>query len=72
MDKLDAVLNYDYNISIPYRSLTVDEDECRGTAYNNCEQQCVNSVGSFTCTCNTGYVLDDNGYSCSGKLHNKH
>ena len=44
-----------------------DIDECtEGT--DRCEQNCHNNVGSYTCTCNTGYRLNANGYGCDGTI----
>ncbi|KAJ8307327.1 hypothetical protein KUTeg_015411 [Tegillarca granosa] len=37
-------------------------DECE-TESNICTQQCVNSIGSFFCGCETGFTLTD-GYKC--------
>ena len=47
-------------------SLTLDINECT-TSKHNCNKnaKCTNTVGSFTCTCNTGYT--GNGVSCNGK-----
>ena len=47
------------------RKMCVDVDECRGS--NRCHRnaECRNNVGSYTCTCRTGFA--GNGYSCSGK-----
>ena len=44
-----------------------DIDECNGT--NPCAPNgnCVNTNGSFTCNCSSGYELDRSGQSCSGK-----
>ena len=43
-----------------------DIDECRdGT--DDCTQTCTNTDGSFTCGCNTGYLLDTDGFTCNGK-----
>ena len=33
---------------------------------HNCEQNCTNTVGSYNCSCNTGYSLDSNGRNCTG------
>lgn len=33
-----------------------------------CNQICSNTEGSYVCTCNNGYSLDSDGYTCSGKL----
>ena len=40
-----------------------DVDEC---IKNPCDHNCTNTDGSFTCSCNNGYELDDNGRSCNG------
>ena len=45
----------------------LDIDECtEGT--DRCAQNCHNNVGSYTCTCNTGYRLNANGYGCDGTI----
>ena len=42
-----------------------DIDECSdGT--DDCSETCINTVGSFACGCNSGYVLDDDGVICNG------
>ena len=41
-------------------------DECN-TANGGCEHNCTNTIGSFICSCDTGYQLDENGLNCSGK-----
>ena len=47
------------------KNLHSDIDECsEGT--HNCDQICTNTVGSFTCSCNSGYKLLGNGKSCRG------
>ena len=44
----------------------LDIDECSdGT--RDCSETCINTVGSFTCVCNYGYVLDTGGFTCYGK-----
>jgi hypothetical protein len=45
----------------------VDTDECTAGT-DNCDTNaaCTNTVGSFTCACNTGYNGD--GTSCTGKF----
>ena len=40
-----------------------DIDEC---TEGPCNHTCTNTDGSFTCSCNNGYELDDNGRSCNG------
>ena len=46
--------------------LLLDVDECKA-AIKPChaDATCTNSVGSYTCTCNSGYLGD--GKTCTGK-----
>ena len=47
----------------------LDIDECAiGTSNCDMNALCQNSIGSFTCTCNVGYM--GNGITCSGMLLN--
>jgi len=40
-----------------------DINECLlGT--HNCEQLCSNTPGSFTCSCRSGYILNNDGQTC--------
>ena len=45
---------------------TTDIDECANDTLNNCSPNatCTNTNGSYTCTCDTGYVGD--GFICVG------
>ena len=40
----------------------IDVDECTGN--HKCEQLCVNTEGSFQCTCSDDFILAINGRSC--------
>jgi len=44
----------------------VDVDECE-TGEHNCQQLCNNLPGSYNCSCDTGFTLNDNGTNCTGK-----
>ena len=46
--------------------LLIDVNEC---AINNggCPHSCTNALGSFTCSCNIGYVVDHDQITCIGK-----
>ena len=33
-----------------------------------CDQRCVNSVGSYECACDGGYMLDESGRKCIRKF----
>ena len=41
-----------------------DVNECAQNT-DNCQQLCNNTVGSFTCSCETGYVLEMDGFTCT-------
>ena len=43
-----------------------DENECL-TNNGGCAQICNNTVGSLTCSCNTGYSIGADARSCAGK-----
>ena len=45
-----------------------DNNECSSSA-DNCEHDChnIDNCGGFYCSCDTGYMLDSNGYSCIGQ-----
>ena len=55
-----AVTKFSYNI------ILLDINECDEGSHN-CEHICTNTVGSFECSCNSGYRLDDNGRNCLGR-----
>ena len=60
--------NYPYGIVRLLLHTYIDIDECaEGT--HNCAQRCSNTIGSFTCDCDTGYGLASDGYSCNGNHH---
>ena len=51
---------------LPESNTCTDVDEClEGTS--GCSQECTNTVGSFTCSCFDGYLLDEDGKTCKGK-----
>ncbi|XP_065910791.1 mucin-like protein isoform X2 [Dysidea avara] len=41
----------------------IDIDEC--AELGACEQNCINTDGSFECSCDSGYELDNDGRSCN-------
>ena len=45
----------------------VDVDECAdGT--NECDQNCHNNDGSYTCSCNAGFTLNNDELFCDGTI----
>ena len=34
---------------------------------HQCAHVCLNTAGSYTCSCNNGYRLNSDGISCNGK-----
>lgn len=47
----------------------LDIDECDLPTKKPCDQVCTNTVGAYTCSCYSGYILDKtNSYSCLGEL----
>ncbi len=45
----------------------IDINECLSDN-GECEHDCTNTEGNFSCSCNTGYELDSNGFNCSGNI----
>ena len=46
-------------------SFIVDIDECQ-IDDGGCSQQCSNTVGSYNCSCISGYELTDDNHTCTG------
>ena len=42
-------------------------DECTNVTNNGCSDLCVNTIGSFLCTCPLGYELNSDERTCIGK-----
>ena len=45
----------------------VDVNECLSNN-GGCEQICTNREGSFECSCNPGFTLNSDGFTCDSKL----
>lgn len=46
---------------------SIDINECNSTTANGCQQICINNPGSYSCSCNSGFSLNSDGLTCSGK-----
>ena len=44
-----------------------DIDECQSRYTNRCSQKCVNTIGSYVCACDPGYLLGVDKRTCYGK-----
>ncbi len=45
-----------------------DLDECDGISHG-CEQYCINTIGSYTCTCDGAFEIDPHDWKrCKGNL----
>ena len=49
-----------------YSLMSPDIDECQD-GHGRCNQTCTNIIGSYICSCNSGYVLAQDGHNCNGK-----
>ena len=54
-------------MTMHYGPINIDVDEC-ASEIDECDQTCHNDDGSYTCSCDTGYILNDDGLFCDGKL----
>ena len=45
--------------------LITDNNEC-DTDNGGCSQICTDIIGSYKCSCNTGYNLGDDNHGCTG------
>jgi hypothetical protein len=48
-------------------SLCIEIDEC-ADGIDGCAQVCTNSPGSYTCSCNSGFVLSVDNHRCNGEF----
>lgn len=48
-----------------------DRDECSYHSGRICQQACMNTVGSFLCSCEDGYSLAADDFSCVGMLQDR-
>ena len=58
--------NYYNAITFTICGCLLDIDECSGVD-NKCQQQCNNTMGSYVCSCQSGFHLNTDGTTCSSK-----
>ena len=46
---------------------SADVDECSEITHM-CSQNCHNSVGSYVCTCDEGFIISISGTTCTGEF----
>ena len=64
----NALSQFNNALSMSYTCTAIlDTDECVLATLHSCSDICTNTDGSYTCSCNTGYRLDSNGYTCNGQ-----
>ena len=47
-----------------------DIDECENEK-NPCDHNCTDTDGSYTCSCDSGYTLNEDKHTCAGKASRK-
>lgn len=47
--------------------ISIDINECI-FSNGNCAQMCTNTIGSYVCSCDTGYILSGDGRTCAGNI----
>ena len=47
-----------------YKIFCTDINECE--LYNDCHQECSNTIGSYQCNCKDGFILNNDTVSCRG------
>ncbi|KAH7644719.1 hypothetical protein HUG17_0257 [Dermatophagoides farinae] len=58
-------INDDNDKNINYINMKcIDIDECQNRTLNKCHHHCQNYIGSYKCSCYSGYKLDNDGHSC--------
>ena len=69
------VLEYSITHTTPWRRFVLislffflDFNECAQYKKGLCEQQCINTIGSYRCTCHPGYVFHAEKQACTGML----
>ena len=62
--KIIHINTYSVCVILRVGSLFLDDNECENPSHG-CSHQCTNTPGSFVCSCNDGYELDEDGNTCN-------
>ncbi len=66
-------MNHELAYSLLLFCLGIDVDECVNLLHGcsctpaGCEYYCWNNIGSYTCSCSAGFMIDNDGETCIGK-----
>ena len=67
--KKTVKVSFRFSLGFPsLESSCLDIDECANRNDNDCNQLCLNTNGSFTCNCSSGYQLNSDGRTCDGNI----
>ena len=58
------IILLDIGYFYPLKFSHLDINECAEDTHN-CSQICMNVVGNYSCSCESGYHLGNNGYTCT-------
>ena len=61
---INKISTHEHFSKLPFHYL--DINECQ-TSNGGCAQNCANTIGSFICSCNSGYILNADSRTCDGK-----
>ncbi len=61
-----VVISSTINLFDTFSFLSSDVDEC-ALSQDLCEQNCQNTVGSYTCSCRSGFILNNDQRACDGE-----
>ena len=61
---------HSFNFRFSLVLVHLDIDEC-GEHVSGCNQHCVNTVGSYYCSCYTGFQINADQHTCFGRYTSK-
>ena len=64
---LPYLLRRDSFLLFSFLDWLIDVDECSNTGLNDCSQLCENTNGSYQCSCASGFSLQPDKTTCTGK-----